>query len=215
MGKMKFNLDEFQDDKGGFVVKAGEAIGGISAPIANAIKDTAVSRYTTQKDIPNEEQHTIQARFDTVSSIVGDVCGVLNTIANAISQGYIEKQKTKQFEAAANAQVKMAREQTEQVRVQEKEATKRMKAEYARDIETARIELEKFRTEMFKEKYAMDIDERKFDNELKRIEKIIDHIIEWNNKLMEQGDNYEKISHNNDQLITCSQQLVDLYTKKS
>lgn len=215
MGKMKFNLDDLEDSKGGFVVKAGEAIGGISTPIANAVKDTAVSRYMAQKDILNENQHTIQTRLDTVSSIIGDVCGVLNTIANAISQGYIEKQKTKQVEAAANAQVKMAREQTEQVRVQEKEATKRIKAEYLRDIEMKQLELEKFQTEMSKEKYAMDIDERKFNSILAKLEKIIDSIIDKNDQLMNEGINYDMINANNDRLVVLSQHLVELYTKKS
>lgn len=215
MGKMKFNLDDLEGSKGGLVVKAGEAIGGISTPIANAVKDTAVSRYMAQKDILNENQHTIQTRLDTVSSIVGDVCGVLNTIANAISQGYIEKQKTKQVEVAANAQVKMAREQTEQVRVQEKEATKRIKAEYLRDIDMKQLELEKFQTEMSKEKYAMDIDERKFDSILAKLEKIIDSIIDKNDQLMDEGINYDMINANNDRLVVLSQQLVELYTKKS
>lgn len=211
MGKMKLNLDELENPTAGIIVESGKAVGSITTPIANAVKETSLGKYSAQKEMYAANQHSVQVKLDMVSNIVADACGLANNITNTIREICVEKEKTKQVQSVAKAHVNMAKEQTKQVAVQEKEATKRFYAECLRDVEIARTELKKRQSELAVERERILSDERKFNSIFELVLARIKDLDKINNRLAEQGEFSEVFYKNQAMIDSCIQKLADMY----
>ncbi len=212
MGKLNLNLDEFEVlEGGGAVVEGTKAVGGITTPIANAVKETQVAKYNANRDIVKESQKTFQIKYDVISNVVGDACGVINNIINAVKEIGVEKERTKQVNVKAAAAVHMAKEQTKQIITQEKEATKRYREDTIRELGRTKSELKAKLADLAQAKEKMLADEKKFNSSLESIRSIIDSIIQANKKLQDESVSFDIIHSNNEQLIQLTQQIVNLY----
>lgn len=218
MGKMKMNPNEFAlaaaDPQAVVIGEAGKIVSEVVDPIATSVRDTKIARYQTNRDIHNEGQHTIQVKYDMVSNIVGDVCGVLQEITKTISAIGVEREKTRQVLMATTARICEAEEQTEQVCIKETETTERIKIQYIAEIKKAEIQLQKEMAEIQKEKERIFSDERKFDNALKMISSVVEDIISQNRYYMERigSQSYsDELHKNNEQLIQLVGKIVELY----
>lgn len=76
------------------------------------------------------------------------VLDTVNCIARCITEYSVEKQRTKQVQAQSKAVIAAAKETTKQVYIQETEATKRVLAGYAAEVEKAKSELRKLECEL-------------------------------------------------------------------
>ena len=215
MGRMNMNPDEFawamSNSNGMTVVENTQTSGTLTDVAVNAMRDTRISKYQTDRDMYNEGQHTIQVKYDMVSNIVGDVCGVVKECISAYGKVVVEREKTKQVQAGAMAQIRAAEEQTEQVRIKETEETTRFQMECTKELEKARAELEKEQAVIAKDKEAILSSERKFDEAITTISGIINHIISQNEKYMQEYTYSNEIDQNNRQLIQLATKIVDLY----
>lgn len=150
-------------------------------------------------------------RYDMVSNIIGDVCGVINNIVNAVTAIKIEREKTNQVKAAAKAQIKVAKEQTEQVRLHEIGETERFRMECETRLEEAKSELKKELALIKKDKEKILTDERKFMESIRSIQKIIEFIIKQNEILMREDIHSEAIIENNKKLMNLAETVTRLY----
>ena len=153
----------------------------------------------------------LTVRYDMISNIVGDACGVINNIINAITAVNIEREKTKQVKATAKAQIKVAKEQTEQVRLHEESETERFGMECETRLEEARIGLEKELALIEKDKESILSDERKFMMMIKSIQDIISGIIKQNEILIREDIHSEAIIENNKKLMNLAETVTRLY----
>lgn len=71
----------------------------------------------------------------------------VSTISKCIAIVSIEKQKTEQVKVAMNAQIKESKQQTERVRIHEKEKTMRLIVTCESNLKIKKLELEKLRDE--------------------------------------------------------------------
>lgn len=200
MGKMKMNLNEFALAKAKTDLNPVEVIPEIIEPVATSIRD-----------VHNEGQHTIQVKYDMITNIVSDVCGVLQETTKAVRDIMVEKEKTKQIQMVSAARIREAEEQTKQVWIQETQATERAKSQYLADIQKAEFELQKELAIIQKDKENIISDERKFNKALDIITLSVQNIIMQNKIYMENFQYSDRIHENNNQLIRFAEQIVNLY----
>lgn len=211
MGKMKFDFDELEVPEVTAVVEGAKALGSITSPIANAVKDTSVAKYTAQKDMYVENQHTIQLKTTVPENIIGDLCGIAQSIANTVSAIATEKEKTKQVQIAARTYVDMEKEQTKQLTVQEKQATKRITAEYRRDVEKAALEMKKRLAELSIDREKILLDERKFNTLVDKIMEEVRKLSDLNNETAKYTGFTEEYFKNQSIITNYMQMLTNAY----
>lgn len=86
--------------------------------------------------------------IDPKTTIITKALDTVNCISRCIAEVSIEKQRTKQVQAQSKAVIAAAKETTKQVYIQETEATKRVLAGYAAEVEKAKSELRKLEREL-------------------------------------------------------------------
>lgn len=202
MGKMNWNPDR---------LALTEQPSSTSAIIDEKIVPASFVDVTLPVQNDNGGQsHDIQVKYDVVSNVVSDLTGMVNEITRTIGLVTIEREKTKQVQAVSKARIRAAEEQTKQVRIQEKEATKRIKQQYQAEIKKAEFELLQIRDTLRIEKEKILSDKSKFESVLVTISKILDQLIQENNRLMEQ-DLFDEIQKNHDKMITIAETIASLY----
>lgn len=77
--------------------------------------------------------------------IVDRVLATISEISRCVSNVSIEKQRTKQVRAGAEAQVEAYKQQTRQVQIQQEEETRRLAVQCKKELKLKRMELEEFR----------------------------------------------------------------------
>ncbi|MDE6035245.1 MAG: hypothetical protein K2G36_04965, partial [Ruminococcus sp.] len=158
----------------------------------------------------------VQFKYDTLSNIINDVCGVLQEISRTVGMVMVEKEKTQQVKIMSKAHIHQAEEQTKQVRIQEKEATKRICIQYETEIKKAELHMQEELAKLKYEKELFISNERRFDKELKDFSAVINNIIEQNRYYMQNMDLYpEALQKNNEELVKLVSKMVDLYILSS
>ncbi len=220
MGANNFNLDKFAEAAS--VVKANsplssveniaESARGIVTSVGENVRATRVSKYETTRDMYNAGQSTIQVKFDTVSNIVSDACGLCTDITKAISAYKVEKEKTKQVQEFAMAEIRKAEEDTERVRIHEANETERFIQKCNEEVKKSELELERELTKLQNEKETILQDERKFNRSISNIEKSIDHLIDQSNACFEKFGYTDEVHRINLLLIELSAKIPTLYS---
>lgn len=187
---------------------------GLIVPQTTALSSGMESLMTQSynySDLAASKGLDFTVRYDIISNIVGDACGLINNLVNAITAINIEREKTNQVKAAAKAQIKVAKEQTEQVRLHEIGETERFRMECETRLEEARIELKKELALIEKDKESILSDERKFMMMIKTIQDIIAGIIKQNEILIREDIHSEAIIENNKKLVNLAETVTRLF----
>lgn len=161
--------------------------------------------YTLRKNTGNLN-HTVSVRYDAVSNISRDIRIVLNTAISVVGDIIVECNRTKQIQAQSQACIRVAEEQTKQVRIQEKENTKRYKMQCETELKKAKYELQEKLAEINNRKEIIYSNERILNAQIDEIRKIIDFIIEKNRELIKTDGYTEEADRNMGRLM----QLVTL-----
>ena len=113
-----------------------------------------------------------------VLSLVTSVLGVFSDIGNCIASVSVEKQRTKQIQAQADAHIRESIESTKRIKIQEKEATKRLIIECKAKIEEKKYELEKLYEDNRLREIELSMNHDEFMGILNILDKAIETIIQ-------------------------------------
>lgn len=208
MGKMKMNPEKFTP------VPAQKAeISPHNMQDNAAFEPTLVDSGSSYPVHANQGGNNIQIKTDMVSNIIGDICGVVNEITRTIGMIRVEEEKTRQVKAMANARIRMAEEQTNQVMIQESAATERIKAQYLMEIQKAEMNLKKELAVIQNEQAKLLSDERKFELSLKNLEQYGQELMNMNKVYLSRNpeSNFEFIYKINEQLLILADKITQLY----
>lgn len=208
MGKMKMNPEKFAPVP---VQKA--EISSHNMQDNDVFEPTLVVPGSSYPVYADQGGNNIQIKTDVVSNIIGDICGVVDTITKTIGMIRVEEEKTKQVKAAANARIRIAEEQTKQVMIQESAATERIKAQYLMELKKAEMNLQKELAVIQNEQEKLLSDERKFELALKKLEQCGQELINMNKVYLSRNpeSNFEFIYKINEQLLILADKIAQLY----
>lgn len=154
-----------------------------------------------------------------IESIVSGALSTISNIAQCITMVSVEKQRTKQIEAQARVQIGESIQQTERIRVQERETTRRFKIQCKASLRKMKQELEILReTNRSRERELSnnhEIDLKILDS----LDRIVKTLVEENNGICQlildmngNDKDFEKILHlsgnNNNSLIEIAKKIV-------
>ena len=184
----------------------------LSQPSALSTENAGMMvRNSSNYGLASSNGTDISLRCDTVSNVVGEVCGVIKSLITAIAAVKIEKEKTEQVKQAAKAQIKTAKEQTKQVRFQQIGETERFKMECITELRKAEMEMKKELAEIEKEKEKLFCNERMFNKIVEGIISVINSLIARNQELSQNDFFSDETAENNKALIQCLEQLTGLW----
>lgn len=154
-----------------------------------------------------------------IESIVSGALSTISNIAQCITMVSVEKQRTKQIEAQARVQIGESIQQTERIRVQERETTRRFKIQCKASLRKMKQELEILReTNRSRERELSnnhEIDLKILDS----LDRIVKTLVEENNGICQlildmngNDKDFEEILHlsgnNNNSLIEIAKEIV-------
>lgn len=156
-----------------------------------------------------------------IESIVSGALSAISNIAQCITMVSVEKQRTKQIEAQARVQIGESIQQTERIRVQERETTRRFEIQCKASLRKMKQELEILReTNRSRERELSnnhEIDLKILDS----LDRIVKTLVEENNGICQlildmngNDKDFEKILHlsgnSNNSLIEISKKIVEV-----
>jgi|GEM_PF-4976397 hypothetical protein len=156
-----------------------------------------------------------------IESIVSGALSTISNIAQCITMVSVEKQRTKQIEAQARVQIGESIQQTERIRVQERETTRRFEIQCKASLRKMKQELEILReTNRSRERELSnnhEIDLKILDS----LDRIVKTLVEENNGICQlildmngNDKDFEKILHlsgnSNNSLIEISKKIVEV-----
>ena len=156
-----------------------------------------------------------------IESIVSGALSTISNIAQCITMVSVEKQRTKQIEAQARVQIGESIQQTERIRVQERETTKRFEIQCKASLRKMKQELEILReTNRSRERELSnnhEIDLKILDS----LDRIVKTLVEKNNGICQlildmngNDKDFEGILHlsgnTNNSLIEIAKKIVEL-----
>ena len=156
-----------------------------------------------------------------IESIVSGALSTISNIAQCITMVSVEKQRTKQIEAQARVQIGESIQQTERIRVQERETTRRFEIQCKASLRKRKQELEILReTNRSRERELSnnhEIDLKILDS----LDRIVKTLVEENNGICQlildmngNDKDFEKILHlsgnSNNSLIEISKKIVEV-----
>lgn len=123
--------------------------------------------------------------FAAVSSIINTALGTITDISKCISIVAVEREKTKQIEAACNAQIEESIQQTNRIRIQEQEQTNRLAIQCQADLQTQEYELKKLRETNRLKEIELNQNHKLYMEQLNELDKIIEKIIKGKDVILQ------------------------------
>lgn len=156
-----------------------------------------------------------------IASVVNTALGTISDISKCIAMVSVEKQRTKQVEAQARAQIEESIQQTNRIRIQEKENTKRLIIQCKTDLANKEYELKKLREENRFRQVELSQNHRLYIEQLNDLNKIVENVMGDKNVILQLipdmvGDRrgLESLLHSlndiNTRLVEISKEIVEL-----
>lgn len=156
-----------------------------------------------------------------IASVVNTALGTISDISKCIAMVSVEKQRTKQVEAQARAQIEESIQQTNRIRIQEKENTKRLIIQCKTDLANKEYELKKLREENRFRQVELSQNHRLYIEQLNDLNKIVENVMGDKNVILQLipdmvGDRQglESLLHSlndiNTRLVEISKEIVEL-----
>lgn len=156
-----------------------------------------------------------------IVSVVNTTLGTISDISKCFAVVSIEKQRTKQVEAQARAQIKESIQQTNRIRIQEKENTKRLVIQCKKDLANKELELKMLREINRSREVEVNQNHRLYMKQLDDLNKIIENIMNDKNiihqlilDMVDDSKGLETLLHSlndiNTKLVEISKQIVEL-----
>ena len=201
MAKMIF--DEYDDEDVTVPVTTHRNVIAPNREKQNNVSDTivAVGKSAAAATAP------VVSLIDHALTLIPDILGSIATMV-------VEVEKTAQIKAQVHGQIEVAKQETRQVEIKEKEHTERTLIECKKEIELKKIELQKFRAELVSKDKKNEITHNEFLESLNLIEKAIMSVIKDKNRIMESipknissETSLQEVFTN---LNSCNEKLVEL-----
>lgn len=161
-----------------------ENLNNVGPAIVNDLNKLSTPATKVYKTKPTNDME-LEAHKANVNSITTITTTAINafadlgkTIVTTLGQMYGQSQETERAQINADAQISIAMEQTEQVRIQETENTKRVLAEYAKEIQLKEQELRQFEAEIKERMSGRELSHKEFLASLDEIDELVKPIIE-------------------------------------
>lgn len=118
-----------------------------------------------------------------ITNCIDNMLDVVSTISKCVAAVSIERQRTEQVRAAMKAKIADSKEQTERVRIHEKEETKRLIINCEADLKAEKLELEKLREQHKFESRNRKASHKEVMKQLEILEKQTDNIMKSTDSL--------------------------------
>ena len=156
-----------------------------------------------------------------IASVVNTTLGVISDISKCMAMVSIEKQRTKQIEAKVRVQIEESIQQTNRIRIQEKESTQRLIIQCKENLATKESELKKLREENRYREVELSRNHGLYIKQLNDLNKIIDNIMGDKNVILQlipdmvsNSQGLEALLHSlndiNTKLVEISKKIVEL-----
>lgn len=142
-----------------------------------------LSRKPTCDLSSNASNGSVQALANAVSpaaaftSCINNMFNIISTISKCVAAVSIEKQRTEQVRLETKAKIAESKEQTERVRIREREETQRLIVKCEADLKAKKIELEKLRAQYKSEDNKRKTSYKEFVKSLEILEKQADDLM--------------------------------------
>lgn len=160
----------------------------------------------------------------TITNCINVALDTISTISKCITVVSIEKQKTAQVKATMKAKIEVSKQETERVKIQEKEETKRLVASCEKDLKEKKLELEKLRYKYEYKSREREVSYNEYTETLDLLEKQVDDIMKDKELLrriiVEDSDSLQietflhSLNEANIKLVEISNQIVALRGNK-
>lgn len=140
MGKLDLNSSDFKDEK---VEDLAPAPCVAPHPVSPLV---SLDMTPTQPGIPMPATGGLGPAL--ILSLVEGALGTITEISRCAAAVSIEKQRTKQIQAQTDVQIEVSRQQTEQVRIQQKEETRRFEIQCKNELKSRELELKELRAKL-------------------------------------------------------------------
>lgn len=155
-----------------------------------------------------------------ITYCISNMFNVVSTISKCVAAVSIERQRTEQVRAAMRAKIAESKEQTERVKIHEKEETKRLIVNCEADLKTKKLELEKLRDQYKFEDSKRKTSHKEFVKTLEILEKQADDLMKdkdlLRNIILKESSSSQielylhSLNDANTKLIEISKQIVSL-----
>lgn len=156
-----------------------------------------------------------------ITSILNTAFGAITDIGKCIAIVAVEKEKTKQIEAAVRVQREEYIQQTNRIRIQEQEQTKRLLIQCKADIEAQKYELKKLCETNRSKEAEINLNHKLYMEQLDKIQKIIENVMKDKEIILRQVPNVindsqklEQILHSlndtNIRLVELSKSIIEI-----
>lgn len=156
-----------------------------------------------------------------IASVVNTALDTISDISKCIAMVSIEKQKTKQIEAQARIQIEESIQQTNRIRIQEKENTKRLIIQCKTDLAKKEQELKMLRETNRSREAELTQNHHLYMEQLDDLNKIVENIMNDKNiihqlipSVISDNQGLETLVHSlndiNTKLVEISKEIVEL-----
>lgn len=156
-----------------------------------------------------------------IANVVNTALGTISDISKCIAMVSIEKQRTKQIEAQARIQIEESIQQTNRIRIQEKENTKRLIIQCKTDLAKKEQELKMLRETNRSREAELTQNHQLYMEQLDDLNKIVENIMNDKNVIHQLipsviGDSQEletllhSLNDINTKLVEISKEIVEL-----
>ena len=208
----KMNYSNFEDNV--------EIIPATSVEVIDAQQHGALATVNGQASGSGSIANAISPA-SAILSVINTALGTISNISNCIATVSIEKQRTKQIKAQASAQIEESIQQTNRIRIQEKESTKRLIIQCKADLANKEYELKKLREENRTREVELRSNHRLYIEQLEALNKIVENIIGEKNIILQlitdmvgDSNGLETLLHSlddiNTKLVEISKEIAEL-----
>ena len=164
MGKINFNFDDFEEER-----KDGALVPTNSTETLQPLPYDIIPASRSVDNVSLGQLASAASPATAIVSIIDTALGAISDISKCITVVSVEKQRTKQMQAQASAQIEESRQQTNRIIVQQREETKRYITQCKKELDEKRIEFEKMRVELKYQSNSMLDDHQRFLSQLDEI----------------------------------------------
>lgn len=197
---------------------------GVEVIPASSVEIMDIKQNSNLPTVSGQVGGTIANAISPVAAIAGVVntaLGTISDISKCFAMVSIEKQRTKQVEAQARVQIEESIQQTNRVRIQEKENTKRLVIQCKTDLANKEQELKMLRETNRSREAELNQNHKLYMEQLDDLNKIIENIMNDKNVIHQLipdmvGDSQglETLLHSlndiNTKLVDISKEIVEL-----
>lgn len=192
MKKMNYSNYEENEEKV-------EMIPASSVEVLETRPNMSFSSISTQSSI--DSMANAISPVAALTSVLNTALGAITDIGKCITIVAVEKEKTKQIEAAARVQIEESIQQTNRIRIQEQEQTDRLIIQCKADLKTQEYELKKLCETNRSREVEINQNHKFYMEQLDNIQKIIENVMKDKEVILKHIPNVVNDSQKLEQLL--------------